>query len=53
MVVKASFSLRNSLAVGVPIINAAAHFGRIACDYCESWDILFLYQSSLFILGEW
>ena len=33
---------RSSLAVSVPVVNASAHFGRVACYYCKSWDILFL-----------
>ena len=40
--VQISLLIRESLAVSVAVVNAAAHFGRIACYYCEPRNILCL-----------
>lgn len=42
-----SLPQQKSLAVGVPVVNAAAHFGRVACYHCESWHILFPLSASI------
>ena len=40
--VQISLLIQSSLAVSVAVVNASAHFGRIACYYCEPWNILCL-----------
>lgn len=29
------------LSIGAAVIDTPAHFGRVPCDDCEAWDVLY------------